>query len=239
MLLSDSFHACFTSLLARFRRTAEIFWADRDEDLILDSDLREIDLYSFQTPNSPVASGNSGGRKTSKRIILFCQGTTRNSAEISLAGMGYAPLNMLGIIRPIKGTHFHLSEEAIHMHSIIQNTAIHLPPPATHNSHTHSSTDPFITHPSSAIYNYNTHRPVSSELLHRRSFKMINHFKIVSALARGRSPSRRRSPLAGDATRLVLSRRREAARSHPPAGYALFLTLCLIVATDALALTTH
>nr|CBX25320.1 hypothetical_protein [Oryza brachyantha] len=48
MLLSDSFDACFTSPLARSRRTAEIIWADRGEDLIPDSDLREIDLYSFQ-----------------------------------------------------------------------------------------------------------------------------------------------------------------------------------------------
>jgi hypothetical protein len=48
MLLSDSFDACFTSPLARSRRTAEIIWEGRDDDLISDSDLREIDLYSFQ-----------------------------------------------------------------------------------------------------------------------------------------------------------------------------------------------
>jgi probable phosphoglycerate mutase len=48
MLLSDSFDACFTSPLARSRRTAEIIWQGRDDDLIPDSDLREIDLYSFQ-----------------------------------------------------------------------------------------------------------------------------------------------------------------------------------------------
>ncbi|KAL5204155.1 hypothetical protein ABZP36_009026 [Zizania latifolia] len=213
MLLSDSFDACFTSPLARSRRTAEIIWADRNEDLIPDSDLREIDLYSFQgllknegkerygvlyrqwqknaanfsidghypvqelwdraqncwerilahegksvlvvahnavnqalvatslglgteyfrillqsncgasvldftprtggppsvclnrlnqTPNSPVASGSSGGRKTSKRIILVCQGATQDSAEISLTGLGYAPLNMLGMIQSQK-----------------------------------------------------------------------------------------------------------------------------------------
>ncbi|KAL5226040.1 hypothetical protein ABZP36_012679 [Zizania latifolia] len=214
MLLSDSFDACFTSPLARSRRTAEIIWADRNDDLIPDSDLREIDLYSFQgllknegkerygalyhqwqknapnfsidghypvqelwdraqncwqrilahegksvlvvahnavnqalvatslglgtdyfrillqsncgatvldftpqtsggppsvclnrlnqTPNPPVASASSGGRKTSKRIILVCQGATQNSAEISLTGMGYAPLNMLGIIQSQK-----------------------------------------------------------------------------------------------------------------------------------------
>ncbi|WVZ54444.1 hypothetical protein U9M48_005233 [Paspalum notatum var. saurae] len=230
MLLSDSFDACFTSPLARSRRTAEIIWEGRDDALIPDSDLREIDLYSFQgllkhegkerygvlyrqwqknaanfsidghypvrelwdrarscwerilahegksvlvvahnavnqalvatslglsveyfrillqsncgasvldftpqargghptvclnrlnqTPNSPVASGSSGGRKTSKRIILACQGTTQSSSEVraftcmrmcsimrkhrlftNLGGMGYAPLNMLGTIQ--------------------------------------------------------------------------------------------------------------------------------------------
>ncbi|CAO2143285.1 unnamed protein product [Urochloa humidicola] len=214
MLLSDSFDACFTSPLARSRRTAEIIWQGRDDELIPDSDLREIDLYSFQgllkhegkdrygvlykqwqknaanfsidghypvgelwdraqscwerilahegksvlvvahnavnqalvatslglgveyfrvllqsncgasvldftpqtgggppnvcvnrlnqTPNSPVAAGSSGGRKTSKRIILACQGTTQSSSEISLGGMGYAPLNMLGTIQSQK-----------------------------------------------------------------------------------------------------------------------------------------
>ncbi|WVZ54415.1 hypothetical protein U9M48_005212, partial [Paspalum notatum var. saurae] len=214
MLLSDSFDACFTSPLARSRRTAEIIWEGRDDALIPDSDLREIDLYSFQgllkhegkerygvlyrqwlknaanfsidghypvrelwdrarscwerilahqgksvlvvahnavnqalvatslglsveyfrillqsncgvsvldftpqacgghptvclnrlnqTPNSPVASGSSGGRKTSKRIILACQGTTQSSSELSLGGMGYAPLNMLGTIQSQK-----------------------------------------------------------------------------------------------------------------------------------------
>ncbi|CAN6339644.1 unnamed protein product [Urochloa humidicola] len=48
MLLSDSFDACFTSPLGRSRRTAEIIWEGRDDELIPDSDLREIDLYSFQ-----------------------------------------------------------------------------------------------------------------------------------------------------------------------------------------------
>lgn len=48
MLLSDSFDTCFTSPLARSRRTAEIIWDGRGDDLIPDSDLREIDLYSFQ-----------------------------------------------------------------------------------------------------------------------------------------------------------------------------------------------
>ncbi|CAD6258284.1 unnamed protein product [Miscanthus lutarioriparius] len=214
MLLSDSFDACFTSPLARSRRTAEIIWQGRDDDLIPDSDLREIDLYSFQgllkhegkerygvlyrqwqknaanfsidghypvqelwgraqscwerilahqgksvlvvahnavnqalvatslglgaeyfrillqsncgasvldftpqtsggppsvclnrlnqTPNSPVAGGSSAERKTSKRIILACQGATQSSSEISLGGMGYAPLNMLGTIQSQK-----------------------------------------------------------------------------------------------------------------------------------------
>ena len=48
MFLSDFFDACFISPLARSRRTAEIIWDSRDKDPIPDSDLREIDLYSFQ-----------------------------------------------------------------------------------------------------------------------------------------------------------------------------------------------
>ncbi|AQK57374.1 putative 2-carboxy-D-arabinitol-1-phosphatase [Zea mays] len=52
MLASDSFDACFTSPLARSRRTAEIIWQGRGrgrgDGLIPDPDLREIDLYSFQ-----------------------------------------------------------------------------------------------------------------------------------------------------------------------------------------------
>ncbi|CAM0874315.1 unnamed protein product [Alopecurus aequalis] len=206
MLLSDSFDACFTSPLARSRRTAEIIWDSRDKDLIPDSDLREIDLYSFQgllkhegkekygdlfqqwqknapsfiidghypvrelwdraqscwerilahegksvlvvahnavnqalvatslglgteyfrtllqsncgasvldftpqsggrppsTPNSPVSAESSAGRKSSRRIILVCQGATQNSSEGSLGGVGYAPLNMLGVIQSQK-----------------------------------------------------------------------------------------------------------------------------------------
>lgn len=218
MLASDSFDACFTSPLARSRRTAEIIWQGRGrgrgDGLIPDPDLREIDLYCFQgllkhegkerygplyrqwqknaaefsidghypvqelwdrarscwerilahrgksvlvvahnavnqalvatslglgaehfrillqsncgasvldftpragggpptvclnrlnqTPNSPVAGGSSAGRKTSKRIILACQGATQSSSEISLGGTGYAPLNMLGTIQSQK-----------------------------------------------------------------------------------------------------------------------------------------
>lgn len=39
---------CFFSPLIRSRRTAEIIWHTRNEEMITDSDLREIDLYSFQ-----------------------------------------------------------------------------------------------------------------------------------------------------------------------------------------------
>ncbi|KQJ91762.1 hypothetical protein BRADI_4g39570v3 [Brachypodium distachyon] len=215
MLLSDSFDACFTSPLARSRRTAEIIWDARDKEaLIPHSDLREIDLYSFQgllkhegkekygavfqqwqknppdfsidghypvrelwdrarscwerilahegksvlvvahnavnqalvatslglgteyfrtllqsncgvsvldftpqtggrppnvclnrlnqTPNSPVSAESSAGRKTGKRIILVCQGATMSSSEGNLGGVGYAPLNMLGVIQAQK-----------------------------------------------------------------------------------------------------------------------------------------
>ncbi|KAF8009524.1 hypothetical protein BT93_J0509 [Corymbia citriodora subsp. variegata] len=48
MLIDDSFDVCFTSPLERSKRTAEIIWGAREEDMITESDLREIDLYSFQ-----------------------------------------------------------------------------------------------------------------------------------------------------------------------------------------------
>ncbi|CAL1404016.1 unnamed protein product [Linum trigynum] len=48
MLLDDSFDICFSSPLTRSKRTAEIIWGDREEEILTDSDLREIDLYSFQ-----------------------------------------------------------------------------------------------------------------------------------------------------------------------------------------------
>ncbi|XP_028098662.1 probable 2-carboxy-D-arabinitol-1-phosphatase isoform X2 [Camellia sinensis] len=44
----DSFDVCFSSPLNRSKRTAEIIWSARKEEIITDSDLREIDLYSFQ-----------------------------------------------------------------------------------------------------------------------------------------------------------------------------------------------
>ncbi|KAK8964354.1 hypothetical protein KSP40_PGU022414 [Platanthera guangdongensis] len=48
MLLGDSFDVCFTSPLIRSKRTAEIIWDSRKEEVITIPDLREIDLYSFQ-----------------------------------------------------------------------------------------------------------------------------------------------------------------------------------------------
>ncbi|KAK4607675.1 hypothetical protein RGQ29_001482 [Quercus rubra] len=209
MLIDDSFDACFSSPLIRSKRTAEIIWGSRETELITDSDLREIDLYSFQgllkhegkakfgpafrqwqvdaanfnidghypvrelwararscwtrillhesrsvlvvahnavnqalvataiglgteyfrillqsncgvsvldftpqpegrspficlnrlnqTPNSPIAAGSSGGRKTSNRIILACHGYTQSNPEASTSGD--LPMNMLGIIQ--------------------------------------------------------------------------------------------------------------------------------------------
>ena len=35
-----------------------------------------------QTPNSPIAAGNSGGRKTGMRIILVCHGISQNDPEV-------------------------------------------------------------------------------------------------------------------------------------------------------------
>ncbi|OMO58363.1 Histidine phosphatase superfamily, clade-1 [Corchorus capsularis] len=48
MLFDDSFDVCFSSPLIRSKRTAEIIWGNRKDEIITDSDLREIDLYSFQ-----------------------------------------------------------------------------------------------------------------------------------------------------------------------------------------------
>ncbi|CAI9105554.1 OLC1v1004495C1 [Oldenlandia corymbosa var. corymbosa] len=48
MLMDDSFDVCFSSPLIRSKRTAEIIWDARKEEIITDADLREIDLYSFQ-----------------------------------------------------------------------------------------------------------------------------------------------------------------------------------------------
>uniref|UniRef100_A0A1D1ZJT8 2-carboxy-D-arabinitol-1-phosphatase n=1 Tax=Anthurium amnicola TaxID=1678845 RepID=A0A1D1ZJT8_9ARAE len=59
-----------------------------------------------QTPNSPIAQGSSGGRKTSKRIILVCHGATQGNSEVTFANFGYEPMNMLGVIQV---THFWVS----------------------------------------------------------------------------------------------------------------------------------
>ncbi|KAG7556117.1 Histidine phosphatase superfamily [Arabidopsis suecica] len=48
MLIDDSFDVCFTSPLKRSKKTAEIIWGSRENEMIFDYDLREIDLYSFQ-----------------------------------------------------------------------------------------------------------------------------------------------------------------------------------------------
>ncbi|KAK6936162.1 LOW QUALITY PROTEIN: Histidine phosphatase superfamily, clade-1 [Dillenia turbinata] len=48
MLIHDNFDVCFSSLLNRSKRTAEIIWGTPKEDMVTDFDLGEIDLYSFQ-----------------------------------------------------------------------------------------------------------------------------------------------------------------------------------------------
>lgn len=55
-----------------------------------------------QTPNSPLAAGSSGGRKSNKRIILVCHGATENNNEAIFANMGYEPMNMLGVVQSQK-----------------------------------------------------------------------------------------------------------------------------------------
>lgn len=214
MLIDDAFDVCFTSPLTRSKRTAEIIWDTRKEEMIMDPDLREIDLYSFQgllkhegkakfgaafqkwqvdaanfsiddhypvrelwararscwtrillhesrsvlvvahnavnqallataiglgteyfrtlvqsncgvsvldftphaeggspyiclnrlnqTPSSPIAAGSSGGRNTSKRIILVCHGSTQINAETGVPSSGDQPMDMLGVIKAQK-----------------------------------------------------------------------------------------------------------------------------------------
>ncbi|KAF3455349.1 hypothetical protein FNV43_RR05798 [Rhamnella rubrinervis] len=214
MLIDDSFDVCFTSPLIRSKRTAEIIWGNRNDGMISESDLREIDLYSFQgllkhegkakfgaafrqwqvdaanfnidghypvrelwnrartcwtkilehesrsvlvvahnavnqalvataiglgteyfrvllqsncgvsvldftprieggspficlnrlnqTPSSPIAGGTSGGRKSSKRIILVCHGLTQTNTEAGFPFAGDQTMNMLGVIRSQK-----------------------------------------------------------------------------------------------------------------------------------------
>ncbi|XP_004506138.1 probable 2-carboxy-D-arabinitol-1-phosphatase isoform X2 [Cicer arietinum] len=48
MLINDNFDVCFASPLARSKRTAEIIWGPRQQLIIPEFNLREIDLYSFQ-----------------------------------------------------------------------------------------------------------------------------------------------------------------------------------------------
>ncbi|XP_043710656.1 probable 2-carboxy-D-arabinitol-1-phosphatase [Telopea speciosissima] len=214
MLIDDNFDVCFTSPLIRSKRTAEIIWGGRTKEMIPDSDLREIDLYSFQgllkhegkakfgqayrqwqidaanfiiddhypvrelwararncwtkilthegksilvvahnavnqalvatamglgteyfrillqsncgvsvldftprmeggspyiclnrlnqTPNSPIATGSSAGRKASKRIILVCHGSTQSNIEATFLNSGDRQMNMLGAIQSQK-----------------------------------------------------------------------------------------------------------------------------------------
>ncbi|KAH1220662.1 putative 2-carboxy-D-arabinitol-1-phosphatase [Glycine soja] len=55
-----------------------------------------------QTPGSPIAGGKSGGRESSKRIILICNGSTQGNTEDVFPFGGDQPLNMLGVIQSQK-----------------------------------------------------------------------------------------------------------------------------------------
>lgn len=55
-----------------------------------------------QTPNSPLAAGSSGGRKTSSRIILICHGISQSDSEGTIPCPGDGPMNMLGVIQAQK-----------------------------------------------------------------------------------------------------------------------------------------
>ncbi|KAL7197610.1 hypothetical protein ACSBR2_020199 [Camellia fascicularis] len=48
-----------------------------------------LPLYAIvtQTPNSPIAAGSSGGRKTSNRIILVCHGSSQSGSEKHFLGI--------------------------------------------------------------------------------------------------------------------------------------------------------
>ncbi|XP_051134661.1 probable 2-carboxy-D-arabinitol-1-phosphatase isoform X2 [Andrographis paniculata] len=233
MLLDDSFDVCFSSPLIRSKRTAEIIWGSRNEEIITEPELREIDLYSFQgllknegkerfgaayrkwqidaknfnidghypvrelwtrarsswkkilthegrsilvvahnavnqalvataiglgteyfrillqsncgvsvldftpnpeggspeiclnrlnqTPGSPVASGSSGGRKASMRIILVCQGFSPNDVESSNPFTRNGQMNMLGIIQAQKTAELLLD---VNVGTIVSSNAI-------------------------------------------------------------------------------------------------------------------
>jgi Histidine phosphatase superfamily (branch 1) len=47
-LAGEKFNTLFHSPLERARRTAEIIWSDRHDNISVLPSLREIDLYSFQ-----------------------------------------------------------------------------------------------------------------------------------------------------------------------------------------------
>uniref|UniRef100_A0A9I9DN93 2-carboxy-D-arabinitol-1-phosphatase n=1 Tax=Cucumis melo TaxID=3656 RepID=A0A9I9DN93_CUCME len=55
----------------------------------------------MQTPNSPVASGSSGGRKATKRIILVCHGVSEDN-KASSSFLEDKPMNILGVIQSQK-----------------------------------------------------------------------------------------------------------------------------------------
>ncbi|XAR59677.1 2-carboxy-D-arabinitol-1-phosphatase [Bertholletia excelsa] len=55
-----------------------------------------------QTPNSPIAAGSSGGRKTSNRIILVCHGAVQGELEAAISCADEKPMNMLGVIQSQK-----------------------------------------------------------------------------------------------------------------------------------------
>lgn len=54
---------------------------EKCEDNLSLSPLNRIAIL-VQTPSSPIAAGSSGGRNTSKRIILVCHGSTQINAEV-------------------------------------------------------------------------------------------------------------------------------------------------------------
>lgn len=74
-----------------------------------------------QTPNSPIAAGSSGGRKTSMRMILVCHGISQNDPEDNLPSSGDGPMNMLGVIQAQKTAELLLD---LKLKTIISSTKI-------------------------------------------------------------------------------------------------------------------
>ena len=64
--------------------------------------LRRLEAMIFslpQTPNSPVASGSSGGRKAARRIVLVCHGVSEtNEVWYVIDGIVYFTFHLISCL---------------------------------------------------------------------------------------------------------------------------------------------